>query len=137
MIWSWHFEQSPLRSWEKQILMNSGSQVFMRLDCDILRWVHTGCISGRIISSAQATEENTKELTEKVLRKYYSSMRNPSTKSQSNSWTVFSRYHSLGNKNFRTIIKSDQTSRKPLSMTFKLYTKKIQGSKQGPTHHTL
>lgn len=135
MIWSWHFERSPLRSWKKQVLMNSRSWLFMRLDCDILMWVHTRWISGRIISSAQATGASTKESTQQMLRKCYSG--NSSIKSQSKPWSASSRYPSLVHKIIRTIIKSDQTARKPLSMIAKLYPKKIQGSKQGHTHHTL
>lgn len=87
----------------------------MRLDDDILKWVHTRRISGRIICPAQVTGANTKESTEQVLRKYYLSIRNSSTESQSNSWTASSRYHSLEEKIIRTIIKSDQTARKSLS----------------------
>lgn len=110
-------------------------KILVRLDSGVLRWLHTRWISGRIISSAQATGANTKESAEQMLRKYYS--RNSSIKSQSNSWSASSRYHSLVDKIIRIIIKSDQTAGKPPSMIAKLYTKRIQGSKQGRTHHTL
>lgn len=128
-----------LTFWTKssQITRGAGTpefKILLRLDCDVLRWVHTRWISGRIISSAQAKGANTKESAEEMLRKYYS--RNSSIKSQSNSWSVSSRYHSLVDKIIRTIIKSAQTAGKPLSKIAKFYLKKIQGSKQGRTHHT-
>lgn len=131
---------TKLTFWTKssQIAREAGTpefKILVRLDSGVLRWVHTQWISARIISSAQATGANTKESAEQMLRKYYS--RNSSIKSQSNSWSAISRYHSLVDKIIRIIIKSDQTARKPPSMIAKLYTKRIQGSKQGYTHHTL
>lgn len=128
MIWNWCFKQSPLRSWEKQIPVNSKPWLFMRLECDMMRWVHTRWVSGRRIISAQSTVANTKGASEQALRKRYLSMRNSSTKSQSNSWTASSRYHSLMDKIIRTVIKSENIASKAPS-TWLLYSTLKRDSK--------
>lgn len=105
-----------LRSREKQIPMNSKSWLFMRLKCDIMRWMHTRRISGKRIISAQSTVTKNKGAPKQALRKHYLSMRNSSTKSQSNSWAVSSRYHSLMDRIIRTVIKGENIASKVLSM---------------------